>query len=68
MSVVSPIFDGVVKKDVMVYCLGVGTSSSRPGTSKGLLITPRQGDTEVRLYWMLACIGNGKMKNLVSAN
>ena len=45
----------------MVYSLGVGTSSSGPVTPKGLLITPRQGDTEVRLFHMLARIGNGKM-------
>ena len=28
---------------------------------KSMLITPRQGDMEVRLYRMLVCVGNGKV-------
>ena len=28
---------------------------------KSVLITSRQGDMEVRLYHMLACVGNGKV-------
>ena len=30
-------------------------------TPRGLLITPRQGDMEIRLYCMLAYVGNGKV-------
>ena len=53
----------IIKKCVTKgkYSLGVGTSSSGPETSKGLMITPRLGDTEVRLYHVLACVGNAKM-------
>ena len=53
----SPILDQVIKKDVIVSSLEVVPLDQRP-MIEGLLIIHRQGDTEVRFYYMLAGIGN----------
>ena len=45
----------------MGYSLGVGTSSSGPETLTVSCLPPDRGDTEVNLYRMLACTGNGKV-------